>query len=88
MEATQASVNCELTEPSPSTSRKRSKTFTSPVWNYFEKCNDDQFACCTICGAKYQQSKNTSNLTKETSQSQPTLAAVVEKRCEYPSKYN
>ena len=64
IEATQASVNCELTETSPSTSTKRSETFTCPVWNYFEKCNDNQLARCAIYGAKYRLSNNTSNLAK------------------------
>ena len=43
--------------------RKRSKKYTSPVWQYFDKC-DDQFAICTVCGDKYQHSNNTSNLAK------------------------
>ena len=48
---------------SATTSRKRAKKYTSPVWNYFEK-SDAQFACCVICCAKYQHSNNTSNLAK------------------------
>ena len=48
---------------SATTSRKRAKKYTSPVWNYYEKI-DAQFACCVICGAKYQHSNNTSNLAK------------------------
>ena len=46
-----------------STSQKRKKKYTSPVWNFFEK-NDDQFASCIICDTKYQHSNNTSNLDK------------------------
>ena len=55
-------------EPSQATAtnvqKKRSKKYTSPVWQYFEKCLDGQFALCTVCGEKYQHSNNTSNLAK------------------------
>lgn len=45
--------------------RKRPKKQTSPIWTYFEKCEDEpNFARCIICGSKYQHSSNTSNLGK------------------------
>ena len=49
----------------PSASKRASKKYTSPIWNYFEKVQDQpNFASCLICGLKYQHSSNTSNLAK------------------------
>ena len=46
--------------------RKRAnKKQSSPIWNYFERCEDQpNFARCIICGSKCQHSSNTSNLAK------------------------
>ena len=66
-------LDCSGYEAGPSATseatitRKRTKKYTSPVWNYFEKCDSEPgFASCLLCGMKYQHSNNTSNLSKVT----------------------
>ena len=50
---------------SQSLAHKRSNKATSPVWNYFQRCNSDgAYARWLVCNAKYQHSNNTSNLAK------------------------